>query len=372
MVHICYLTGLYSRRDSLMFYRQGISMVRAGHKVSMIVCDDNEDEVVDGIHIYSTRFKPKSRIERFIKTKNIVLKLADKVEADIYQISDPEHIGMVSHFRKKGKTVIFNMREYYPNMLMSKSYIPIHLRKIVSNIYKKMMKHHFPKYGAIFTVTPYMTNILKDEYGLNNVFTISNFPIPNENYTLSQEDYMSRKNVAIYVGTVYTVSRQNVFLDALLQNPQVEYLVAGRFYEGYDRIVKHPMWEKVEFINGFKREEMKSFFARATFSNTLRDFGGRDGSLGVIKIFESMEAALPVIFSDVPIYRDIVEKYHCGICADPNDVKSVESAIRYLVENKEEAYQMGQNGRQAVLKEYNWWTQFKTYQEVILSLINNK
>lgn len=369
MAHICYLTGLYSRRDSLMFYRQGAGMVSAGHKVSMIVCDDKENEVINGIHIYSTQFKPKNRLERFIKTKNIVLKLADKIDADIYQISDPEHISMVSHFKKKGKSVIFNMREYYPNMLMSKSYIPISLRKMVSNLYKKMMRRYFPKYGAIFTVTPSITNILKEEFGLRNVYTLSNFPIPNENYSLSKEDYMSRKDVAIYVGTVYTASRQNIFLDALQQNPQVHYLIAGRFYEGYDKIQNHPLWGKVEFINGFKREEMASFFARATFSNTLRDFGGRDGSLGVIKIFESMEAALPVIFSDVPSYRNIVEKYHCGVCANPNDVESVEKAIRYLVENKEEAYEMGQNGRRAVLEEYNWWTQFKIYQEVILNII---
>ena len=83
-----------------------------------------------------------------------------------------------------------------------------------------------------------------------------------------------------------------------------------------------------------------------------------------------MEAALPVIFSDVPLYRDLVDRYHCGICADPNDVNSVEKAIRYLVEHREEAYIMGQNGRNAVLKEYNWWTQQKIYNDVLIRLVN--
>jgi glycosyltransferase involved in cell wall biosynthesis len=73
----------------------------------------------------------------------------------------------------------------------------------------------------------------------------------------------------------------------------------------------------------------------------------------------------------------MVNEWHCGVCADPNDVDSVEKAIRYLVENKEEAYEMGQNGRRAVLEEYNWNTQFEVYEKVILDLIeqsknNNK
>ena len=44
-------------------------------------------------------------------------------------------------------------------------------------------------------------------------------------------------------------------------------------------------------------------------SNTLRDFsrtGSPNGSFGVLKIFESMEAGLPVLLSDVKCYREIV------------------------------------------------------------------
>lgn len=47
-----------------------------------------------------------------------------------------------------------------------------------------------------------------------------------------------------------------------------------------------------------------------TISNTLRDFsrtGSPNGSFGVLKIFESMEAGLPVLLSDVKCYREIVE-----------------------------------------------------------------
>ena len=369
MAHICYVTGLYSRRDPLMFYRQGLSMVKAGHKVSFIVCDSQPDEVSEGINIHSTNFIPKGRLDRFIKTRKYLFQLADGLDADVYQLSDPEHISLVKKLKRKGKAVIFNMREYYPDMLLSKDYIPKPFRKMSSRLYLWMMSYYLKKYDAVFTVTPEIVDLLVENCNLQNVHLLANFPIPDKDYSLTKEDYLSRKDTIIYEGTIYKKSRQEIFLDAIQKIPGVDYLLVGKIDEGNTRIKNHPAWQKVTFVDGFKMEELKAFFAQATISNTLRDFGIRDGSLGVIKIFESMEAALPVIFSDVPLYRKIVEKYHCGICANPNSVESVENAIRYLVEHKEEAWEMGQNGRRAVLEEFNWWSQFDTYQRIIANIV---
>ncbi len=346
-------------------------MVKAGHKVSFVVCDEGNDESTNGIDIYSTHFKPKSRIERFVKSRKVLMNYVNRLDADVYQLSDPEHISLIPLIQKKRKVVIFNMREYYPDMLLGKNYIPKPTRNLLSQLYLWMMRYYLKKADAVFTVTPEIVGLLEKDSHLTNVYLLANFPVPDEKYSLTKEDYISRKDTVIYEGTIYKTSRQEVFLDALQRIGSVGYLLVGKIDEGNEIIKKHPIWEKVTFVDGFKKEELKSFFSQSTMSNTLRDFGKRDGSLGVIKIFESMEAALPVIFSDVPLYRSIVEKYHCGVCADPNDVDSVESAIRYLIENKEEAWEMGQNGRRAVLEEFNWPKQFETYHNIICKLIKS-
>ena len=142
--------------------------------------------------------------------------------------------------------------------------------------------------------------------------------------------------------------------------------------EGYvDVLETFPNWKNVDFAGPFKKEEISTVFSKMTISNTLRDFsrtGSPNGSFGVLKIFESMEAGLPVLLSDVKCYREIVEKYNCGICVDPHNSQQIKEAIQYLVENKEMAYQMGQNGRRAVLEEYNWESQAKLYIEVLTNI----
>jgi len=253
------------------------------------------------------------------------------------------------------------MREDYLTLIKRKQYLPYIIRGIAAYYYKILMKKYLHKYDVIYTVAPKIVNRMESEIGLRNMKLLTNYPIPNENYRLTKDEYLKRENVVFYEGTIYKISRQEVFLDAISRVNNIRYLVAGVIEEGYESITKHPGWKDVEFINGFKLADLPGYFSRSTISNTLRDFGGLDGSLGVIKIFESMEAALPVIFSDVPIYRDIVEKYKCGICVDPNNSDEIEKAIRFLVDNKEAAYEMGQNGRKAVLEVFNWWNQLEIY-----------
>ncbi|HEV7346757.1 glycosyltransferase [Telluribacter sp.] len=72
------------------------------------------------------------------------------------------------------------------------------------------------------------------------------------------------------------------------------------------------------------------------------------------KLFEYMALGLPVITSDFPLYRDVVERHRCGFCLAPHDAGAVAQALQWLIEHPDEAAAMGQRGRQAVENEYNW------------------
>ena len=67
-----------------------------------------------------------------------------------------------------------------------------------------------------------------------------------------------------------------------------------------------------------------------------------------------MSAGIPVIASNFPLWRDIIEGNDCGLCVDPLDPKAIAAAIDFLINNPERAQQMGENGQRAVTKYYNW------------------
>ncbi|MEW6608434.1 MAG: glycosyltransferase [bacterium] len=72
------------------------------------------------------------------------------------------------------------------------------------------------------------------------------------------------------------------------------------------------------------------------------------------KLFEYLSCGLPVIASNFPLWKEIVEGNNCGICVNPLNPRDIAQAIEYLMEHPDEAKQMGENGRKAVEERYNW------------------
>ena len=67
-----------------------------------------------------------------------------------------------------------------------------------------------------------------------------------------------------------------------------------------------------------------------------------------------MAAGLPVIASNFPHWRKIIDETKCGITVDPTKPKEIAEAIDTLLENPEMAAKMGQNGSKAAQTTYNW------------------
>ena len=79
-----------------------------------------------------------------------------------------------------------------------------------------------------------------------------------------------------------------------------------------------------------------------------------------------MSAGLPVIASNFPLWKTIVEGNNCGICVDPKDPSQIAEAMIYLRDNPQVAKAMGENGRKAVLEKYNW----KNEEKKLIDLYN--
>jgi glycosyltransferase involved in cell wall biosynthesis len=75
------------------------------------------------------------------------------------------------------------------------------------------------------------------------------------------------------------------------------------------------------------------------------------------KLFEYMALGLPVITSDFPLYRAVVDTHTCGFCLSPESPEQIANALIYLVEHPNEALMMGKSGRKAVEDVYNWGTE---------------
>ncbi|MCP4176145.1 MAG: glycosyltransferase family 4 protein, partial [bacterium] len=138
------------------------------------------------------------------------------------------------------------------------------------------------------------------------------------------------------------------------------------------KLSKLSSWKKVDLIPFVPKIELDKIAKNVTIGIVVYDYnpnwGNKRGSLGVNKIFEYMLYGLPIICTDYILWKEIIAKYNCGICVNPNNIEEITKAIKYLLDNKEKAYIMGQNGKKAVLNEFNWSSQEKKLLEIYKTL----
>jgi len=75
------------------------------------------------------------------------------------------------------------------------------------------------------------------------------------------------------------------------------------------------------------------------------------------KFFEYMAAGLPILCSNFPVWRELVEGNGLGICVDPEDPEAAAEAALWLHSHPEEAQAMGERGRRLVREKFNWESQ---------------
>ena len=76
-------------------------------------------------------------------------------------------------------------------------------------------------------------------------------------------------------------------------------------------------------------------------------------SFGIV-LLEAMASGVPIVASDIPGYRQVMENGREGLFARPDDPEDLARKIVYLLQHPEEARRMGQTGRQKAVERYAW------------------
>ncbi len=366
MKRICHVTSVHGRYDPRILLKQCISLQKAGYDVTLIVEDENENEHYGGVKIVSTGKKSRNRLERFVLARKRIFRLMKKVNAEVYHFHDPELMPLATKMKKEfNKTIIFDFHENTETEILEKSWLPRSSRVLVSRLFSIFQKKAAVNYNALVTVTP---SIMEKLSSINtNTVMVTNYPLIK-----SSEYERTDRSTLCFAGGVSAQWNHENIIRALEQVEGVTYRLFGWGTPQYLNFLKSlPGWRKVDYRGRVSHEEVKIQYYHAFIGmalNSAKQVEG-EGTLGNTKLFEYMEAGLPVICSDYRLWREIVEKHDCGIIVDPKNTAQIAEAIQTLVKNPEQAIRMGQNGRNAVLKHYNWGTQEKILLDLYHSLL---
>lgn len=353
MKKVCHITTVHKQRDTRIFIKECCSLARSGYDTTLLVLN-GKSEKAEGVEIISVDVPLKTRFTRIFRAADQVLEKAVSLQADLYHFHDPELLRIARKLKKRtGAKIVYDTHEDLPKQILDKHWIPAPLRKSLSRWIFAYEGRVSRELDGVISVTP----IICDRFRKfnKNVELIANFPIQKE-FDAAQYGHIHRIPKQIcYIGGLFPIRGIKEIIEAL-EYTDARLVLAGEFltpeFEAEMRQLKH--WDRIDYLGVVGREKIAELlFSSVAGMVTLHPTASFKEAYP-IKLFEYMLAGLPVIASNFKLWEEFVLDHNCGLMADPLDPKDIADKINFLLDNPEEAEQMGKNAYDTVRKYYTW------------------
>ncbi len=270
---------------------------------------------------------------------------------------------------------VFEVRDLWPESIMAVD--AMKEGRVIGGL-KRVANFLYRKSDRIVTVGQGYKRAIEEKYGVEpshievvpNGIDTSLF-IPGErNNEVKREFGWGDKTVLMYLGTHGMAHALHVVVEAAQQlkdDKQYHFVFVG---EGAEKSRLKAMAGKwglgnVQFIDQQAKERIPAFYSACDIGLvTLRDTPLFQEVLPS-KIFEYLAMERPVLISVGGEARRLVEAANGGVYVEPENADALVGAIRQHAGDRKALEQMGQNGREFVLSNYDRRIQAKAYLEIL-------
>src|SRR5438132_1690306 len=352
---VVHLTSVHTAFDVRVFHKEGKSLARSGKNV-VLIAPHPSDKVVDSVEVKGIR-SSGGRFVRMTRTAWRLYREALRQNGDVYHFHDPELIPLGLLLKARGNTVVYDLHEDVPSDILHKDYIPRRLRRPLMWCVRKLEDAACRRFSGLVAATP---TIARRFYSINpNTVVVHNFPMLDEIAPNVALPWSERNAAVAYIGSISERRGIRKVLKALALLPSdspAQMMLAGPFSPGglLTELERLPGWARVQYLGVLDRPSVANLLSRVRLGLMVLQPEPNFVNAMPIKLFEYMAAGIPVIASDFPLWRQIIEEAGCGLLVDPQDPQAIARAMEYLLTHDAEAEAMGRRGRQAACEFYNW------------------
>lgn len=182
------------------------------------------------------------------------------------------------------------------------------------------------------------------------------FPAPAEDELLKKLSLKSGEKVVLFVGGLdraHYFKGLEVLIKAKTQVPNAKILVIGDgdlrpHYEKMSADFK--MADKIIFAGSVSLEDLPNYYRLADI--VVLPSLDQSEAFGIVLI-EAGASGKPVIASNLPGVRSVIDYGANGFTVEPGNVRQLAEKINYLLDNPETAKEFGENGGTKVLEKYD-------------------
>ena len=352
-------------------YNEAISLVKKGHKVTVLAWDRKHEnppyEIKDGIEIvrsYNTATMDLVKYDVFrmqlwwTKGYKDALELFKKQHFDVIHSHDLSSLSIGLKLKKKfGLPLIYDAHEIFGYMMIANNVPKIFARFAFSteNKWIQQIDH-------MITVNEPLKDYYKKSTDKPIIIVMNCKPLQGTKY----EPPKTSKFTLLYLGSL----SQNRFLlelvDVVKEIPDLQCIIGGMGHPEYVNPLKEKA-SKVSNIDFLGLLPMKDVLPMTKTADVVvcmtSPYGLVSNRASANKQFEAMVSGRPIICTKGTYSGETTEKEKCGLVASytKEDLKKVIIKLRDDPKLREE---LGKNALKAAIREYNWGKQEERLMEV--------
>lgn len=242
-------------------------------------------------------------------------------------------------------------------------------RKFVQGVWKKIERWIFPKLRDVITVNQSIAGLFEKEYGVE-VAVVRNIPpmlpIPEKQF---EHKLPNDKPIVLLQGSGINIHRGAEELVQAMQfvdNANLLVVGGGDVIDVLKKMTKDlGLQEKIFFIPKVPFEELRYYTSRAALGVSLdKDTNINYRFMLPNKLFEYIQAGVPVLIAPRVEMKKIVEGYRVGETIKSHDPEEIGRHISHMISDKEKLKMYRENCRIAAA-ELNWETEKKNLVKIL-------
>lgn len=349
---ICHLTSVNIPEDGRILYHECRSLAKRWRTV--LVCRDNSaPRTLEGVEILPIP-KRGGRLRRWAEVRRVVA-LAEAQRPALYHFHNVEMVPAMARLAARTDVpVIYDSHEHHPDAMMTKTYIPAPLRRLVAWWVDRTERRHVPSFDAV-VVADEALDARYREMDARRVVRLDNFPpldlfpagagAPPETPTL------------LYVGSISGVRGWEDMLETIR-------LVRAELPTARLVLVGTPTEEVAAEIPALDAEGV-TLLPPVPYGEIARVMQGAHVGLSLLhdipkfrknvptKVFDYMASGIPYVSTDLPPVRALTGGIG-GALVPPGDPAAAARAALDLLDDPQHARAVAREGRALIEERLNW------------------
>lgn len=349
---ICHITSVNIPEDGRILYHECRSLARRWRTV--LVCRDNsEPRTLEGVEIVPIS-KRGGRLRRWAELRRVIA-LAEAQRPALYHFHNVELVPAMARLAARTDVpVVYDSHEHHPDAMMTKTYIPGPVRRLVAWWVDRTERRHVPRFDAVVVADEALDRRYR-EMGARRVVRLDNFP-PLDLFP-ARTSASPETPTLLYVGSISEVRGFSDMLETIR-------LVRAGLPGARLLLVGTPTEEVSAQLDALDAEGV-TLLPPVPYGEIARVMQGAHVGLSLLhdipkfrknvptKVFDYMASGIPYVSTDLPPVRALTAGTGGALVPAGDPAAAAQAALGFL-RDPDRARTAASEGRALIEASLNW------------------